>query len=98
MAAVIGDYGADPSRFHNVIATSGLQHQHAHESSHYRSDSRSRDSNPRRTSASPVYPRSAATSAGHNPQGEWETTDPAERQHTSVSGGASRFPSPPSSS
>lgn len=73
MAAVIGDIISDPaSRFHNMLATTGIshQHQHAHESSTYRSASRGHDDSVRESSSNPRTQRT----------------------------GASRFPTPPSSS
>ncbi|KAK7924289.1 PHO85 cyclin-6 [Apiospora marii] len=113
MAAVIGDYAADHSRFHNMMA-SGLQHDRSqtHEST-YRSEPRSR---PREVapslsthpSTSPKYKASTIPSTAPSKR-TWDTsasgaaseTDsvPAQEQETvSASGGASRFPSPPDSS
>lgn len=91
MATLIGDYGpAHSAGFHTMIATQGLpysqQHAHAHQDSpHYRSDSHSRDSTPRRPSSTSRY-----TTKG---QKDW---DPAAG--AAEGGGASRLPSPPDSS
>ncbi|KAK8138028.1 PHO85 cyclin-6 [Apiospora sp. TS-2023a] len=106
MAAVIGDFAADHSRFHNMMA-SGLQHDHSqsHESS-YRSESRSRPrevapSLSTRPSTSPKYKASTIPSTASSKRTVAAETDslPAQEQETvSSSGGASRFPSPPDSS
>ncbi|OBR04372.1 Cyclin [Colletotrichum higginsianum IMI 349063] len=93
MAAVIGDYVSDPSRFHTMIASSGIPHQHSHDS-HYRSASRSRDAPAHHSSTSPRYQPSANTPPTRQKRSDW---DSVERQ-APPSGGASRFPSPPSSS
>ncbi|KAL0938336.1 cyclin-dependent protein kinase complex component [Colletotrichum truncatum] len=93
MAAVIGDFVSDPSHFHNMIATPGIQHQHSHES-HYRSASRSREASARRPSTSPRYTN---TPPPRQKRSDWDSAEPTEK-HAPPSGGASRFPSPPSSS
>ncbi|OLN93197.1 PHO85 cyclin-6 [Colletotrichum chlorophyti] len=96
MAAVIGDFVSDPSRFHTMIATPGIQHQHSHDS-HFRSTSRSRDATGRRPSASPRYQNPTnAPLLPQKPSG-WDSAELPEK-HAPSSGGASRFPSPPSSS
>ncbi|KAK8055678.1 hypothetical protein PG993_000905 [Apiospora rasikravindrae] len=109
MAAVIGDYAADHSRFHNMMA-SGLQHDHSHtRESSYRSESRSR---PRevapplatRPSTSPKYKPSTVPSATPSKRTtpavatETDSLPTQEQEPVSSSGGASRFPSPPDSS
>ncbi|KAK2054293.1 cyclin [Colletotrichum caudatum] len=95
MAAVIGDFVSDPSRFHTMIASSGIPHQHSHDS-HYRSASRSRDvPAPHHSSTSPRYQHSASTLPTRQNPSDW---DSAAEKHAPPSGGASRFPSPPSSS
>lgn len=92
MAAVIGDYVSDPSHFHNMIATPGIQRQHSHES-HYRSASRSREAPTKRTSS----PRYTNTPPTRHQRSGWDSAEAPEK-HAPPSGGASRFPSPPSSS
>ncbi|WYZ42355.1 hypothetical protein EsH8_VI_000054 [Colletotrichum jinshuiense] len=96
MAAVIGDFVSDPSHFHTMIATSGIQHQHSHDS-HYQSTSRSRDASARRPSASPRYQHSTNTPPPRQKRPDWDSAEP-QVKHAPPSGGASRFPSPPSSS
>ncbi|TEA19728.1 PHO85 cyclin-6 [Colletotrichum sidae] len=97
MAAVIGDFVSDPSHFHNMIASTGIQHQHSHDS-HYRSASHSREIPARRPSvASPRYQHSTNTPPARNKRSDWDSAEPREK-HAPPSGGASRFPSPPSSS
>lgn len=93
MATLLGDYGASHSAgFHTMIATQGLPYsqQRSDSTSHYRSNSHSRDSTPRRLSA--TRQRSPSRYAAQDER-EWKTaaegTDPS---------GASRFPSPPDSS
>ncbi|KAJ0159839.1 PHO85 cyclin-6 [Colletotrichum tanaceti] len=93
MAAVIGDYVSDPSRFHTMIASSGLPHQHSHDS-HYRSASRSRDAPAHHSSTSPRYQPSTSTPLARQKRSDWDSVE----NHAPPSGGASRFPSPPSSS
>lgn len=108
MAAIIGDFAADHTRFHGMMA-SGLQHDRSRESS-YRSESRSR---PRETPAaqqaalSPTSPPryKPSVSSATPTKRSWEATvantdtedAPAQKPALS-SGGASRFPSPPDSS
>ncbi|KAH8675587.1 cyclin-domain-containing protein [Xylariales sp. PMI_506] len=108
MAAVIGDYGADHTRFHNMIA-SGLQHEHPHSrESSFRSSSRSRPRDPpvptqSRSPTSPPKYRTPSTSATTPSKRSWDTTDtestvdPLAAQ-APASGGESRFPTPPDSS
>ncbi|KAI1266054.1 cyclin-domain-containing protein [Xylariaceae sp. FL1019] len=102
MAAVVGDFIADHSRFHNMIATTGLQHEHHSRDSHYRSEYTNRPhetpSQTSRSSAYPTQPRSAAT--GTTPSRRpWEHNEPtADRNPPAATDGASRFPSPPDSS
>ncbi|KAF9870616.1 cyclin [Colletotrichum karsti] len=75
-----------------MIATSGIQHQHSHES-HYRSASRSREAPTRR----PSSPRYSSNTPTRQKRSDWESAEAPEK-HAPPSGGASRFPSPPSSS
>ncbi|KAH7369446.1 PHO85 cyclin-6 [Plectosphaerella cucumerina] len=85
MAAVIGDFISDPSaHFHNMLASTGLSHQRkpSHESS-YRSSSCPRNTDTHRSSPSSRQRREP----GDNPN------KPAPS-----ASGASRFPTPPSSS
>ncbi|KAF4777904.1 cyclin [Colletotrichum scovillei] len=93
MAAVIGDYVSDPSRFHNMIANPGIQHQHSHDS-HYRSSSRSRDVPAHHAPASPRYQHSTSTPSTRQKRPEQDSVE----KPAPPSAGASRFPSPPSSS
>ncbi|KAF6823525.1 PHO85 cyclin-6 [Colletotrichum musicola] len=93
MAAVIGDFVSDPSHFHNMITASAIQHQHPHES-HYRSSSSSREQAARRPS-SPRY--HVDTPPPRQTRSDWNSAEAPEK-HAPPSGGASRFPSPPSSS
>ncbi|KAI2636051.1 cyclin-domain-containing protein [Xylaria nigripes] len=102
MAAVVNDFVADRSRFHNMLATSGLQHEHSHVHDSYRSEYNSR---PREISS--YKARSPVTSASHRsaaPSGilSKQTWDPTgatcDQKRTSFTDGASRFPSPPDSS
>lgn len=102
MASVVGDYSSGSSHFPTMIATTTLQHQHTRDSSHYLPN-RSKESSERQPSSSPRY-RSA-----HPPLHPRPATDPqvshredpskhpAEPRRSATSG-ASRFPSPPSSS
>ncbi|KAI1870174.1 hypothetical protein JX265_006344 [Neoarthrinium moseri] len=110
MAAVIGDYAADHSRFHHNMIAPGLQHNHSHQREPaYRSTSSSR-SRPRESpgpaqTCSPTTPpkfRAPAPSATPAKR-SWETNESetkttVEQKPVSASGGASRFPSPPDSS
>ncbi|KAK1969689.1 cyclin [Colletotrichum sublineola] len=93
MAAVIGDFVSDPSRFHTMIASSGISHQHSHDP-HYRSASRSRDVPAAHHSTSPRYQQSSSTPPTRQKPSDWDSAE----KHAPPSGGASRFPSPPSSS
>ncbi|KAI1818357.1 cyclin-domain-containing protein [Poronia punctata] len=101
MAAVVGDFVADPSRFHNVIASTGLQHDNSHSRDNpYRSEYNSRAREASQKSRSPVsstYPRPPAGSATPTKR-PWDSTEAAADNHRSVSDGSSRFPSPPDSS
>lgn len=99
MAALIGDVFTDSSRFHNMIGGVGLPHPH---DSHYRrhSASRSRD----RDAASTQARAGATPTERYAGRSEWEAAatesaaTAAKAPHPSATGGASRFPSPPSSS
>lgn len=105
MAAVIGDFVPDLSRFHSMISSSSpssipqRQDSQTHDSAPpYRSSSRHRLSGsvPRsQTPASDISSRSAATAARPAQQGQALAGQSASR---AASGGASRFPSPPPSS
>lgn len=99
MATLIGEVFTDSSRFHNMIGGVGLQHPH---DSNYRrhSVSRSRD-----TDKASSLARAATTPAvqRYTPRNEWEgpATEPTAAKtplHPATGAGASRFPSPPSSS
>lgn len=102
MAAVIGDYVSDHSRFHhNIISPSGLPHEHSHTCDPYRSESRNR---PReipsqtRSPASPSHYRQPVPSATPSKR-PWESTvTGVEQKAASPSTGVSRLPSPPDSS
>ena len=112
MATVVGDAFSDTSRFHTMMGA--VQHQHSHDSHFAtRSASRSREHDAparhRRPSQSPRRQSSSASAATRHagPQvsaAAWgpSSTDPrdkaSETKQTPGSGGASRFPSPPSSS
>ncbi|KAI0416966.1 cyclin-domain-containing protein [Xylaria grammica] len=103
MAAVVNDFVADRSRFHNMIASSGLQHEHSHaRDSSYRSEYNNRPreapSHKPRSPASSVYARSSAPSTTPSKR-PWDSSEtPIEQKHLSSADGASRFPSPPDSS
>lgn len=96
MASVIGDYTPGSSHFPTMIATTTLQHQPARDSSHFLPSC----SNERRSSPSPRY-RSAHLSSNLQ---SYPATDPQAPNKASTepprfaAGGASRIPSPPSSS
>ncbi|KAI0021662.1 cyclin-domain-containing protein [Xylariomycetidae sp. FL0641] len=102
MAAILGDFVADHSRFHNMIATSGIQHEHSHaRESPYRPEPKSR---PRDTSyqqthspASSTQHRPAAPTASL-PKRSGDSTETAKDQKQTSHTGASRLPSPPDSS
>lgn len=105
MAAVVGDFAADHSRFHHNMIPSGLQHDHRESS--YRttpsSRSRLRDSpiaSQIRSPTSPVSSRPNGPSATPSKR-SWEATEPegAFKEKPEAAGsGASRFPTPPDSS
>ncbi|KAI0817261.1 hypothetical protein GGR55DRAFT_673099 [Xylaria sp. FL0064] len=103
MAAVVNDFVADRSRFHNMIASSGLQHEHSHSrDSSYRSEYSNRpreaQSHKSRSPAPSAYARSSAQSATPSKR-PWDSTEPInEKKESPSTGGASRFPSPPDSS
>ncbi|KAI0428558.1 cyclin-domain-containing protein, partial [Xylaria sp. FL1042] len=103
MAAVVNDFVADRSRFHNMIPSSGLQHEHSHtRDSSYRSEYNNRpresQSHKSRSPAPSVYPRSSASSTTPSKR-PWDSTEPISKKKDSPpAGGASRFPSPPDSS
>ncbi|KAI1390365.1 cyclin-domain-containing protein [Hypoxylon trugodes] len=104
MAAVIGDFVTDHTRLHNMIAASGLPHEHSRpRESSFRSDSRNR---PREAPSQTVYTpntpttsyRTSAPSATPSKR-PWESTETeVDQKHFSSTGGASRFPTPPDSS
>ncbi|KAI5859629.1 cyclin-domain-containing protein [Durotheca rogersii] len=99
----MGDLVTDHPRLHNLIATSGLPHDHNRpREPSFRSESRNR---PRETPSQRVY--SPAVSASYRPSASsatpskrsWEATETGkEERHISSTGGASRFPTPPESS
>ncbi|KAL7628528.1 cyclin-like protein interacting with PHO85 [Parahypoxylon ruwenzoriense] len=103
MAAVIGDFVTDHTRLHNMIAASGLPHEHSRpRESSFRSESRNR---PREAPSQKAY--SPTVSASFRPSApsatpskrSWESTETGkEQRHVSSTGGASRFPTPPDSS
>ncbi|KAL7947456.1 cyclin domain-containing protein [Trichoderma barbatum] len=105
MAAVIGDFVPDLSRFHSMISSTSTtsipqrQDSQTHDSAApYHSSSRHRLSGsvPRsQTPASDISSRGAATVARPAQQGQALAGQSASR---AASGGASRFPSPPPSS
>ncbi|KAI1773882.1 cyclin-domain-containing protein [Hypoxylon cercidicola] len=102
MAAVIGDFVTDHTRLHNMIASSGLPHEHSRpRESSFRSDSRNR---PRELPPQNVY---SPTTASYRPSApsatpskrSWESSETGkDPRHISSTGGASRFPTPPDSS
>ncbi|KAI8627978.1 cyclin-domain-containing protein [Xylariaceae sp. FL1651] len=102
MAAAVGDFVADHSRFHNMIATSGLQHEHSHaRDSPYRPEynNRPRETPPQKTRspAPSAYSQSSApnTTPSKRP---WEATETViEQRQPPSADGASLFPSPPDS-
>ncbi|KAK9775717.1 hypothetical protein AB5N19_05100 [Seiridium cardinale] len=105
MAAVIGDFATDHSRFHHNMIAPGLQHDHRDPS--YRSASSSRN-RPRdsplpsqiRSPTSPANPRTTVSNTTPSKR-PWEATDTeasADSEKDSAGEGASRFPSPPESS
>ncbi|OTA98731.1 hypothetical protein M426DRAFT_48109, partial [Hypoxylon sp. CI-4A] len=103
MAAVIGDFVTDHTRLHNMIAASGLSHEHSRPREPFRSDSRNR---PRELPTQNVYSpatsetsyRPSAPSATPSKR-SWESTETGvDSRHISSTGGASRFPTPPDSS
>lgn len=100
MAAVVNDFVADHSRFHNMIASPELQHEdtHARDSS-YRSEYNNRPrevpSNKTHSPAPLAYPRSTATPSKR----PWDSTEATiEQKQLASTDGISRFPSPPDSS
>ncbi|KAI0516762.1 cyclin-domain-containing protein [Xylaria bambusicola] len=103
MAAVVKDFVADHSRFHNMIASSGLQHEHSHARDSYRSEYNARpreaQSHKTRSPPPPAYSRSSTSSATPSKR-PWDSTTEASAQQSQVppSDGSSRFPSPPDSS
>ena len=104
MAAVVNDFVADHSRFHNMIASPGLQREHSHaRDPSYRSDynSRPREAQPHKSHspAPSAYPRTSAPSATPSKR-PWDSTAEvlAEQKQVPPTGGSSRFPSPPDSS
>ncbi|KAI1824493.1 cyclin-domain-containing protein [Xylaria intraflava] len=103
MAAIVNDFVADHSRFHNMIASSGLQHEHSHARDSYRSEYNSR---PREASSSSYKPRSPGPQASHrfsstsatSSKQSWDNTGATGDRKRPFTDGASRFPSPPDSS
>ncbi|KAM0274959.1 hypothetical protein ACHAQH_007689 [Verticillium albo-atrum] len=80
-----------------MIASSGLSHQHSHDS-RYRSASHSRDSpSVRRPTASPRYQPTTSASVSRQLAQDWKPTDSQEKR-SATTDSASRFPTPPSSS
>ncbi|KAH6969585.1 cyclin-domain-containing protein [Fusarium avenaceum] len=104
MAAVIGDFVSETSYPHTMIANPSIQHHHSHDSSSYRSGSRSRRSTtPRAQRTADLAPTTWSSATATAPASTSEsnsTSVPAghETAHVSSTGGASRFPSPPPSS
>lgn len=102
MAAVIGDYVSDHSRFHhNIISPSGLPHDHSHPCDPYIPEPRNR---PRevptqraRSPASSTHFRQPVPSATPSKR-PWESTVTGEQKPGSPTPGVSRLPSPPDSS
>ncbi|KAI0409513.1 cyclin-domain-containing protein [Xylaria palmicola] len=102
MAAVFNDFVADRPRFHNMIASPGLQHEHSHTRDSYRSEynNRPREAQPHksRSPAPSAYARSSAPSATLSKR-PWDSTDAAvEQKQPPANDGSCRFPSPPDSS
>ncbi|GAP86899.2 putative PHO85 cyclin-6 [Rosellinia necatrix] len=99
MAAVVNDFPTDRSRFHNMITSPRLQHEHSNaRDSPYRPEynNRPRDaaSHKTRSPAPSVCPRSATPS-----KRPWDGTEVAiDQKQLSSTGDISRFPSPPDSS
>ncbi|KAI1119491.1 cyclin-domain-containing protein [Nemania sp. NC0429] len=103
MAAIVNDFVAERSRFHDMMASSGLQHEHSHvRDSSYRSEYNNRPretaSQRARSPSSSTYPRSSVSS-GTPSKRHWDPAGPTtEQKQLSSADGASRFPSPPDSS
>lgn len=105
MATLIGDVFTDSSRFHNIVSGASLQHQRGHSAHsqghsdpHFRNRSTSR-SRARDAPASQT-PMINTPASRYSGRGERESAQkPAETASHSPSAhsGASRFPSPPSS-
>ncbi|KAK6217716.1 hypothetical protein LQW54_003225 [Pestalotiopsis sp. IQ-011] len=106
MAAVIGDFAADHSRFHHNMIPTGLQHEHRDPTYRPTSSSRSR---PRQSSSaasqirSPTSPTPTRTTVPNATPSKrsWEATDTAAAvgsKGDNPNEGASRFPTPPESS
>ncbi|KAI4869150.1 cyclin-domain-containing protein [Hypoxylon rubiginosum] len=102
MAAVIGDFVTDHTRLHNMIAASGLPHEHSRpRESSFRPESRNR---PREVPPQKVYSPSTASYRPSAPNAtpskrSWESSEAGkDPRHISSTGGASRFPTPPDSS
>ncbi|KAF3005342.1 hypothetical protein E8E14_004418 [Neopestalotiopsis sp. 37M] len=96
MAAVMGDFAADHSRFHHNMIPSGLQHEHC-EPTYRPTSSRSR---PRQSSSASQIrsPTSPQTRNATPSKRSWETADTEAKPDVASSEGASRFPTPPESS
>ncbi|KAI0905577.1 cyclin-domain-containing protein [Ustulina deusta] len=103
MAAVVNDFVADRSRFHNMIASSGLQHEHSHARdpsyrSEYNSRPREAQSHKSRSPAPSAYTRSSAPSATPSKR-PWDSAEAiVQPKQSQPADGSSRFPSPPDSS
>ncbi|KAJ2978805.1 hypothetical protein NUW58_g7379 [Xylaria curta] len=100
MAAVVNDFVADRSRFHSMIASPALQHEHSHSrDSSYRSEYNNRpreaSSHKTRSPGPSAYPASNATLSRRS----WDATGAnIEKNDQQSTHSASRFPSPPDSS
>ncbi|KAI0482672.1 cyclin-domain-containing protein [Xylariaceae sp. FL0804] len=107
MAALIGDYIADHSRFHNMIATSSLSHEHSHaHDSPYRSDyshipreisQRARSHSSSSSSSSTQY-RTSVPSTRPSKRSRQPSGAVPEPKQVPSNGEATRLPSPPDSS
>ncbi|KAH9897430.1 cyclin-domain-containing protein [Xylariomycetidae sp. FL2044] len=101
MAAVLGDFVADHSRFHNMVAAPGLPHDYYSRESSYSSEPRTRpraaSSQTARSPAASSTPQHRAPAPSATPtKRSWEATE-ADTNSQYASGG-SRFPTPPDSS
>ncbi|RYP64524.1 hypothetical protein DL770_009189 [Monosporascus sp. CRB-9-2] len=102
MAAVIGDFVSDHSRFHHsIISPSGLPREHSHSRESYRSESRNRPrevpSQKARSPTPPSHYRQPMPSATPSKR-PWESTVAgSDQKPVSPGSGTSRLPSPPDS-